>query len=156
MSMRSPGLEAECRTGVFEVVGADYSSVLLTMAKVLRADAREAGMLAGSDVSTADEAAKAAADLVRQGPFLVALAVGDAGNLIAWPQGSVFLPLTDTAVADTTGAGDAFTAALISALAQGNDPRQAARLAAGATVGHLGGRPAPTPQAIQDQLALLA
>lgn len=70
MSMRSPGLEAECRTGVFEVVGADNSSVLLAMAKVLRADAGEAGMLAGSDVSTADEAAKVAADLVRQGPFL--------------------------------------------------------------------------------------
>lgn len=89
----------------------------------------------------------------------MALAVGDAGNLIAWPQGSVFLPLTDTAVADTTGAGNAFTAALISALAQGNDPRQAARpavAAAGATVGHPGGRPVLTPQAIQDQLALLA
>ena len=48
------------------------------------------------------------------------------GGLIAWPQDSVFLPLTDTAVAGTTGAGDAFTAALIAALAQGKGLRQAA------------------------------
>jgi len=45
------------------------------------------------------------------------------------------------------------------ALARGESPQRAARLAvaaAGATVGHPGGRPALTPKAIQDQLALLA
>jgi ribokinase len=138
---------------------AQRAAALLATADVLRADARETGMLAGSAVSTAADAGKVAADLLRRGPSLVALAVGDAGNLIAWPEDSVFLPLTDTPVVDTTGAGDAFMAALITALAQGADPRRAARLAvaaAGATVGHPGGRPALSPEAVQDQLSRLA
>jgi sugar/nucleoside kinase (ribokinase family) len=44
-------------------------------------------------------------------------------------------------------------------LAQGGGPQRAARLAvaaAGATVGHPGGRPSLTPKAVQDQLTLLA
>jgi ribokinase len=62
-------------------------------------------------------------------------------------------------VVDTTGAGDAFTAGLVMALAQGGGPQRAARMAvaaAGATVGHAGGRPSLTPKAVQDQLTLLA
>ena len=45
------------------------------------------------------------------------------------------------------------------ALAQGGGPQRAARLAAaaaGATVGHPGGRPSLTPKAVQDQLTLRA
>lgn len=48
-------------------------------------------------------------------------------------------------VADSTGTGDALTAALIAALARGEPPERAARFsvaAAGATVGRPGGRPA--------------
>jgi len=137
----------------------DCRDALLAMADVLRADAREAGMLAGSAVSTAAEAEKAAAELLRQGPALVALAVEGVGNLVAWPDGCVFLPLTETPVADTTGAGDAFVAGLITALAQDGGAQRAARLAAAAasaTVGHPGGRPSLTPKAVQDQLTLLA
>jgi ribokinase len=71
----------------------------------------------------------------------------------------VFLPLPDFPVVDTTGAGDAFVAGLITALARDGGPQRAARLAAaaaGATVGHPGGRPTLTPKAMQDQLTLLA
>jgi ribokinase len=62
-------------------------------------------------------------------------------------------------LAGVVGAGDAFTAGLIMALGQGGGPQRAARLAvaaAGATVGHPGGRPSLTPKAVQDQLTLLA
>ena len=89
----------------------------------------------------------------------MALAIDGVGNLIAWAGDHVLLPLTDTQVVDTTGAGDAFTAGLIMALAQDGGPQRAARFAAaaaGATVGHPGGRPALTPKAVQDQLTLLA
>jgi ribokinase len=137
----------------------DCRDALLAMADVIRADAREAAMLAGSAVSTAAEAEKAAAELLRQGPSLVALAVEGAGNLVAWADDCVFLPLTEIPVVDTTGAGDAFVAALITVLAQDGGPQRAARLAvaaAGATVGHPGGRPSLTPKAVQDQLTLLA
>jgi len=137
----------------------DCRDALLDVADVVRADAREAGLLAGSPVTTAAEAEKAAAELLRQGPSLVALAVEDAGNLVAWADGCVFLPLPDIPVVDTTGAGDAFVAGLITALAKNAGPQRAARLAAaaaGATVGHPGGRPALTPKAVQDQLTMLA
>ena len=74
-------------------------------------------------------------------------------------HGCVLLPLPETPVVDTTGAGDAFVAGLITALAKNAGPQRAARLAAaaaGATVGHPGGRPALTPKAVQDQLTTLA
>ena len=137
----------------------DCRDALLSVADVVRADASEAALLAGSPVITATEAEKAAAELLRQGPSLVALAVEGAGNLVAWPDGCVFLPLPDIPVVDTTGAGDAFVAGLITALAQDAGPQRAARLAgaaAGATVGHAGGRPALTPKAVQEQLTKLA
>ena len=66
------------------------------------------------------------------------------------------LPLADTAVADTVGGGDAFTAALIAGLDQLLQPEQAARLAvtaAGLTVGHPGGRPELSWGRLKEQLA---
>lgn len=56
-----------------------------------------------------------------------------------WGTGELLLPLTSTPVVDTTGAGDAFTAALIKGLDQYQDPVRAAHLAvaaAGATIGY--------------------
>ena len=100
----------------------------------------------------------AAAEILRQGPSLVALAVGDDGNYFAWPGGELLLPLTPGPVADTTGAGDAFTAALIAGLARGYDQERTARLAvaaAGATVTHPGGRPSLTEPDLDRQLALM-
>jgi ribokinase len=149
---------AGCRVVLDGVPAEDRRAELLAMTDVLRADAREAGLLAGSAVSSAADAGKLAADLLRQGPSLVALAVDGLGNLIAWADDSVFLPLPGTPVMDTTGAGDAFVAGLITALAQGGGPRRAGRMAvaaAAATVGHPGGRPDLTPQAVEDQAAWL-
>ena len=150
---------AGCRVVLDGVPAEDHRAGLLAMTDVLRAGARDTGLLAGSAVSTPADAAKLAADLLRQGPSLVALAVGGLGNLIAWADDSMFLPLPDTQVMDTTGAGDAFVAGLITALAQGGDPGRAGRVAAAAasaTVGHLGRRPALTPRRIEEQLARLA
>lgn len=135
-----------------------HQAELLRGAHVVRADTREAGLLAGTRVTGPDDARRAAAEILRQGPSLVALAVGDSGNYFAWDGGDLLLPLTETPVADTTGAGDAFTAALISALHAGSPPGHAARYAvaaAGATVGHPGGRPDLTTAGINRQLALL-
>ena len=70
--------------------------------------------------------------------------MGRDGNAIVWPGGSVLVPLEDEAVVDTTGAGDAFTAALAAGLARGLEPAECGRratAAAGRTVRHLGGRP---------------
>jgi ribokinase len=136
---------------------------LLAAADVVRADAREAGILAATEIRTPDDAARAAAAILEQGPALAALAVGDAGNYFAWRDpawgsGELLLPLTGSNVVDTTGAGDAFVAALIASLDSDQDVERAARLAvaaAGATVGHPGGRPELTWPVLEDQLARL-
>ena len=159
LAAAAAGHQAGCTMVLDGAPPEKHRDALLAVADVLRADARETELLAGSAVSTAAEAEKIASDLLSQGPSLVALAIEGIGNLIAWPDDRVLLPLTDTQVVDTTGAGDAFTAGLITALARGGGPQRAARLAvaaAGATVGHPGGRPALSPTAVQNQLSLLA
>lgn len=66
--------------------------------------------------------------------------------------GHVLIPLTDEKVVDTRGAGDALVAALTAALLRGDPPTVAARYAvaaAGARVGHPGGRPRLSEEAIR-------
>ncbi|MER7283129.1 PfkB family carbohydrate kinase [Dactylosporangium sp. NPDC000244] len=120
---------------------------LLALADVVRADAHEAWLLTGADSPQLLEAA--AADLVRAGPRVAALAFAE-GNVFAWrgPGPNVetlTLPLGDEKLVDTTGAGDALVAALTVALLRGDPVPDAARFAvaaSGATVGHPSGRPA--------------
>jgi len=117
---------------------------LLRAADVIRADAREAELLTGRPVRGGADAVAAGRELLRQGPSLAALAAGPDGNAIVWPGGSVVLPLTGGPEVDTTGAGDAFVAALVAALARGDGAADAGRqavAAAGQAVAHLGGRP---------------
>jgi ribokinase len=156
--------EAGCRVLLDGAPSDDrYRVDLIASASVLRADAREARALTGVALDGLDDARRAAAELLRQGPSFVALAVGDAGNYFAWQgqawgSGELWLPVTPTPITDTTGAGDAFTAALIAGLDADGEPERAARLAiaaAGATVENPGGRPALTERVLADQLALL-
>ncbi|MFI7600518.1 PfkB family carbohydrate kinase [Actinoplanes sp. NPDC049681] len=111
---------------------------LLAAADVVRADEKEARLLFDGE-PTVDNARR----LLDQGPRLLALGVED-GNLFVWREGDLRLPLTDEKVVDTTGGGDAFTAALTASLLRGEDEATAARwavAASGATVGHPSGRP---------------
>ena len=67
--------------------------------------------------------------------------------------------LTDKKVVDTTGAGDALVAALTVALLRGEAPPGAARIAvaaAGAAVGHPGGRPQLDDTTLRTRAADLA
>ncbi|GAB3154247.1 PfkB family carbohydrate kinase [Micromonospora sonneratiae] len=146
----------------------DRRPALLARADVIRADAREAATLLGTtgdddpapDLPTAGvvpgRILDAARRLLDSGPRLVALAVDPVGNLFVWSDGHLLVPLTDTPVVDTTGAGDAFTAALTMALLRNEPPERAARLAvaaASATVGHPGGRPDLNPDSLRSHLA---
>ncbi|WIM93021.1 PfkB family carbohydrate kinase [Actinoplanes oblitus] len=111
---------------------------LLAAADVVRADEQEARLLLGGTPT-----AGSARALLDNGPRLLALGVTD-GNLFVWRDGHLHLPLTAENVVDTTGGGDAFTAALTVSLLRGEDPATAARwavAASGATVGHPSGRP---------------
>jgi ribokinase len=117
---------------------------LLACADVVRADHREAELLSGRKIGGAEDAVRAARDVMEHGPGLVAFAVDGVGNVFVWDSGELVVPLGDVEVVDTTGGGDAFVAGLTFALARGDGPRDAARLAvraSGATVTHAGGRP---------------
>jgi ribokinase len=86
------------------------------------------------------------ADLARELQALsgctVIMTLGDDGAIVASSEGQVTIdPVPAAAVVDTTGAGDAFNAALAVALAEGAPPATAARWAARAgshAVGHAG------------------
>jgi ribokinase len=85
------------------------------------------------------------AAVIRRRDTLTAVAVAEAdANLFLWRGGRLRIPLTGDKVVDTTGGGDAFTAALTAALLRKLPYEQAAHLAtaeAGATVSHISGRP---------------
>ncbi|MGY0006346.1 PfkB family carbohydrate kinase [Micromonospora sp. I033] len=135
----------------------DGAAELLSRADVLRADAREAGLLLGGDPpKDADAGLRAGRDLAARGPALVAIEVAGEGNAFVWPGGELFVPLSETPTVDSTGAGDAFVAAVTAGLLRDEPYPRLARYAvaaAGATVGRPGGRPALTPEAIEAQLA---
>jgi ribokinase len=127
---------------------AAYREPLLASADVVRADTREAALLTGQPVDSDAEAVQAGQELLCRGPSLVALAAGHDGNAIIWPGGSLVVPLGSAPARDTTGAGDAFVAALTASLARGLGPADSGRNAAAAaaqTVTHLGGRPRLEP-----------
>ncbi|MBR7825005.1 bifunctional hydroxymethylpyrimidine kinase/phosphomethylpyrimidine kinase [Actinospica sp. MGRD01-02] len=119
------------------------------LADVVRADAHEAELLTGTHIEDEAAALRAAKDLLRQGPSLVALAVEGGGNLFAWPDGHRYFPLDEVEAVDTTGAGDALVAALVTGLHRGLSPQEAGKTwavaAASLTVEHPGGRPRLTP-----------
>ncbi|NES27381.1 hypothetical protein GCE86_13075 [Micromonospora terminaliae] len=135
----------------------DGAAELLSRADVLRADAREAGLLLGGDPPKDAEAGLAAGrDLAARGPALIAVEVAGEGNAFVWRDGQLFVPLSETPTVDSTGAGDAFVAAVTAGLLREDPYPRLARYAvaaAGATVGHAGGRPALTAEAIEAQLA---
>ena len=86
--------------------------------------------------------AELAGDLQRVSGSTVIMTLGEDGAIVASPDGHVTIdPVPASAVVDTTGAGDAFNAALAVALAEGAQPTVAATWAARAgshAVAHAG------------------
>lgn len=144
--------EAGCRVVMDGAPEARDRRTLLGLADVLRADGREAQLLTGASIGDESDALRAALSLLDQGPELIALAVEGLGNLLAWPNGHIFYPLDEVKARDTTGAGDAFVAALVAGLDLGLDPAQAGRWAVAAAsliVEHEGGRPRLTRERLR-------
>jgi ribokinase len=142
------GHEAGCRV-VLDGAPADgaFRKRLLAAADVVHAGSYDAEFLTGHPLRTGAEAIEAATALLEQGPTLVALAAGPDGNALAWPGGSLLIPLGSGPVVDVTGAGDAFVASLVASLARDRSPAESGRRAAAAAawaVTRLGGRPQPS------------
>jgi sugar/nucleoside kinase (ribokinase family) len=69
----------------------------------------------------------AAAELLADGPRGVVVTLGAAGSLVVTAGGAEPVPALETAVADTTGCGDAYCAGFITGLLHGQDTSGAAR-----------------------------
>jgi ribokinase len=118
---------------------------LLRLVDILRANSTEACVLTGIKVNDRVGARSAAENLLRRGVRNVSIQAGDEGNLLVWNDGEHWLPHLPVKTVDRSGAGDAFTAALVVALAEGRSPGEAGRFAnaaAALTTTRLGAQPA--------------
>lgn len=87
----------------------------------------EAGLVSGIEIKTFSDAKMAASRIIQKGTATAVVTLGAAGALVADSHNiSLIQPFVVEAV-DTTGAGDAFSAALTFATAQGKDLKEATR-----------------------------
>jgi ribokinase len=107
----APALPAQ----LADLIGADYFIPNET----------EAQAITGRPVSTLEDAAACAADLLRKGFRRVVITLGERGSLIAGPEGHVHVPPFQVTSVDTTGAGDAFIGSLAVFLAEGMPEKDA-------------------------------
>jgi ribokinase len=101
---------------------------LLVDIHVIRPNALEAETLTGVEVECRQSACAAARNLMRRGVGAVIVGA-PGGDLVVAGDEEVWLPHRSVDVVDTTGAGDAFAAAIASCLALGQDLFVAARFA---------------------------
>lgn len=101
-------------------------------ATVISPNALEAATLVGHPVESDVEVEDAARELLAAGPQSVVLKRGSAGALLATSEGVTHVPSFRVNVVDTTGAGDAFSGALVVAIAEGKPLQEAVRIASAA------------------------
>ncbi|MFD5567282.1 ribokinase [Streptomyces cadmiisoli] len=102
---------------------------LLAACDPLIVNEHEAKVLLG-DATVGDDPAHWARLLLARGPRSVVVTLGAEGALVASAQGVTHVPAVPVDAVDTTGAGDAFTAALAWRLGQGDELADAAAFAA--------------------------
>lgn len=107
---------------------------LLPFIHTLKCNRVEAAVLSGIDITDDASLQRAAQALLSAGVRQAVVTMGGEGALCASQEGLVRLPACRTDVANVTGGGDAFTAALARALMEGRPLEEAAKegLAAGA------------------------
>jgi ribokinase len=98
-------------------------------ATVISPNALEAATLVGHPVESDVEVEDAAWELLAAGPQAVVLKRGSAGALLANSEGITHVPSFRVNAVDTTGAGDAFSGALVVAIAEGKSLQEAVRMA---------------------------
>jgi ribokinase len=105
---------------------------LLRMVDVVRPNAGEAKVLTGVEVTDRASARRAAERLLARGAGAACVQAGEGGDLLVWRDGEEWLPWYRVESVDSTGAGDAFAAALSVMLAEGRPLEVAARFASAA------------------------
>lgn len=102
---------------------------LLRSVDVIRGNSGEVETLTGISVHDRLSARAAADELIRRGVKAAVIQVGSDGNLAVSGDVECWLPKLQIQSVDSTGAGDAFAAALAVMLAEGQPLREAARFA---------------------------
>lgn len=128
------GLEIAKAAGVRTVLNpapaADLPEGVLALCDLVTPNESEAEALTGLKVRTPDEAAAAAEALMARGAGAVVVTMGEAGALYVDGETRLHVPaLSAGPVVETTGAGDAFSAGLATALSEGQDIEAALRFA---------------------------
>jgi ribokinase len=102
---------------------------LLARVTVLTPNAAELAALTGMETRTVDAAMEAAGSLLAAGARCIVVTLGGDGALICRREGTTHVKAPKVDVVDTTGAGDAFSAGLAVALAEGKALVDAVRFA---------------------------
>nr|MDO8134171.1 carbohydrate kinase family protein [Candidatus Njordarchaeum guaymaensis] len=87
---------------------------------------QKSGAMELTKTASPEEAAKT---LLRKGPRIVVITLGEKGCLVATEKTSKVIPCFKVCVIDTTGAGDAFNGAFTTSIIKGIDPVTAATFA---------------------------
>ncbi len=103
--------------------------VILEKVHLLTPNQSEARVLTGIPADTLEDAEAAGQALLDKGVQTVIITLGAQGALIVRPGETTHVEGVSVDAVDTTGAGDAFTAGLAVALAEGKTLEQASRLA---------------------------
>jgi ribokinase len=121
--------EAKVKVVLNPAPGQPLSEELLCMVDVLTPNETETQIITGMPVNNAEEAEKAAQKLLNHGVGAVVITMGSKGAMVITQQSAQLVPGKTVQVVDTTGAGDAFSAALSVALAEGKSLVDAAAFA---------------------------
>lgn len=109
--------------------GQPLSPDLLQRIDILTPNETEAQTITGLPVTNVAEAEEAGRHLLRSGVKAAVITLGSKGSLVVTPDGSTLVPGRSVKVVDTTGAGDAFSGALVVALGEGKGLVEAAAFA---------------------------
>ena len=107
----------------------ELPGVLMRRVDVLVANEGEAAWLSGDEVSSPQEALRAAKNIRELGIEVVVVTLGPAGAVVVGDDLAVHVPAPKVDVVDTTGAGDAFVGALAVSLALSLDLSEAVEMA---------------------------
>lgn len=137
----------------------DVPDSLLGMVDILTPNEVEASTLSGVEVGGPDDAADAARALMERGAKSVIVTLGRGGVFAARGPETRHIPGLAVEAVDTTGAGDAFSGALATAVAEGMGFFEAARFAnaaAALSVTRIGTAPAmPRREEIEEAVSAL-
>ncbi len=102
---------------------------ILAKVDILTPNEVEASVLSGVEVITPDDAKRAADVLQAKGVNEIIITLGKQGAFVRSENRDVVIPRRVVTAVDTTGAGDAFNGAFVTALAEGMDTIAAAEFA---------------------------